>query len=101
VEEQLNATSLHIIQQAVPDSYMAHIQTVATAKEAWDRIESLFTMNASIKSSKFDEIISQKKIDEINSEQENFIMIVGESPEDMHRRLTVLSVAILWMQGYR
>jgi hypothetical protein len=28
-------------------------------------------------------------------------MIVGESPEDMHRRLTVLSVAILWMQGYR
>jgi hypothetical protein len=85
VEEQLNAIALHIIQQAVPDTYMAHILTFSTAKEAWDHLESLFTRNASIKSSKFDKI---------NSEQENFIMIAGQTPEDMHRRLTALSVAL-------
>jgi hypothetical protein len=86
VEEQLNATALHIIQQVVPDTYMAHILTFSTAKEAWDHLESLFTGNASIKSSKFDEI---------NSEQENFIMIAGQTPEDMHRRLTALNVALM------
>jgi hypothetical protein len=85
VEEQLNGTALHIIQQAVPDTYIAHIRTLATAKQACDYLESLFTGNASIKSSKFDEM---------NSEQENLIMIAGETPEDMHRRLTALSVAL-------
>jgi hypothetical protein len=86
VEEKLNATALHIIQQAVPDIYMANIRTLATVKEAWDHLESLFTRNESIKSSKFDKI---------NCEQENFIMIAGETPEDMHRRLMALSVALM------
>jgi hypothetical protein len=84
VEEQLNATALHIIQQAVLDAYMAHIHTLSTAKEAWDHLKSLFTRKANIKSSMFDEI---------SSEQVNFIMIARETPEDMHRRLTALSVA--------
>jgi hypothetical protein len=86
VEEKLNATALHIIQQAVPDIYMANIRTLATVKEAWDHLESLFTRNESIKSSKFDKI---------NREQGNFIMIAGETPEDMHRRLMALSVALM------
>jgi hypothetical protein len=68
-----------------------YIQTLSTAKEERDHLESLFTGNASIKSSNFDEI---------NSEQENFIMNAGETSEDMHGWLTTLSVATrLWMQG--
>jgi hypothetical protein len=85
MEEQLNATALHIIQQAVLDTYMAHIRTLATAKEAWYQLESLFIRNARIKSCKFDEI---------NSQQENFIMIAEDTLKDMHIRLTALSVAL-------
>jgi hypothetical protein len=32
VDEQLNATTKHLIQQAVPDTYAAHINNLSTAK---------------------------------------------------------------------
>jgi hypothetical protein len=36
VEEQLNATTKHLIQQAVSDTHSAQINTLSTAKEVWD-----------------------------------------------------------------
>jgi len=82
VDEQLNATAFHIIRQSLPKEYHAHIRKYDTAKEAWDHITNLFIGNASIQGSKFDEVYS---------ESEGFHMTEGEDPEEVYRRLTVLS----------
>ena len=85
VDEQLNTTALHIIQQSLTKEYMAHIRKYDTAKQAWDHLTHLFIGNESIQSSKFDEL---------NSESEGFHMFEGEDPKEMYRRLTTLSVAM-------
>jgi hypothetical protein len=36
VDEQLNATTKHLIQQVVSDTHVAHINNLSTAKEVWD-----------------------------------------------------------------
>jgi hypothetical protein len=55
VDEQLNATTKHLLQQAVPDTHAAHIN-LSTAKEVWDYLTMLFIGNESIRSSKFDAV---------------------------------------------
>ena len=85
MDDQLNATALHMIHLAVSPKYRAHIRTLKTAKEAWDRLDELFLGNESIQSSKFDEV---------NTMADGFVMNEGESAEDMHQRLTALAVQL-------
>ncbi|KAK1643686.1 hypothetical protein QYE76_061491 [Lolium multiflorum] len=83
VDDQLNATAINMIHMAITPKDRAHIRSLKTAKEAWDKLEKLFLGNASIQSSRFDEV---------NNMADNFIMIEGESPEEMYRRLISLAV---------
>jgi hypothetical protein len=61
VDEQLNATAKHLVQQAMPDTHVAHINNLSTAKEVWDYLTMLFIGNESIRSSKFDELKSEER----------------------------------------
>ncbi|KAK1670530.1 hypothetical protein QYE76_058689 [Lolium multiflorum] len=85
VDDQLNATALHMIHMAVTPKDRAHIRTLKTAKEAWDKLDKLFLGNESIQSSRFDEV---------NTMANGFIMGEGESAEDMYRRLIALAVQL-------
>jgi hypothetical protein len=85
VDDQLNATALHMIHLAVSPKDRAHIRMLKTAKEAWDKLDEVFLGNESIQSSKFDEA---------HAEADAFIMNEGESAEDMYRRLTALAVKL-------
>ncbi|KAK1619426.1 hypothetical protein QYE76_024943 [Lolium multiflorum] len=75
--------TINIIHMAVTPKYRAHIRSLKTAKEAWDKLDKIFLGNESIQSSPFDEV---------NNMANNFVMIEGESPEDMYRRLIALAV---------
>jgi hypothetical protein len=66
VEEQLNATAKHLIQQAVSDSHSNHINSLGIAKDVWDYLTMLFIGNKIIKFSKFEKL---------KSREENFIML--------------------------
>jgi hypothetical protein len=73
VDEQLNAIAKHLLQQDVPDTHVAHINNLSTAKEVWDYLTMLFVGNKSIRSSKFDDL---------KSEERDFIMRDNETPDD-------------------
>ncbi|KAK1607395.1 hypothetical protein QYE76_031068 [Lolium multiflorum] len=77
VDDQLNATAINMIHMAVTPKDRTHIRSLKTAKEAWDKLDKLFLGNASIQSSRFDEV---------NNMADNFVMIEGETPEEMYRR---------------
>ena len=83
VDDQLNATAINMIHMAISPKDRAHIRSIKTAKEACDKLEKLFLGNASIQSSRFDEV---------NNMADNFVMIEGETPEEMYRRLIALAV---------
>ncbi|KAK1616982.1 hypothetical protein QYE76_022499 [Lolium multiflorum] len=83
VDDQLNATAINMIHMVVTPKDRAHIRSLKTAKEAWDKLDKLFLENASIQSSRFDEV---------NNMADNFVMIEGETPEEMYRRLIALAV---------
>ncbi|KAK1631589.1 hypothetical protein QYE76_005904 [Lolium multiflorum] len=83
VDDQLNATAINMIHMAVTPKDRAHIRSLKTAKEAWDKLDKLFLGNESIQSSRFDEV---------NNMADNFVMNEGESPEEMYRRLIALAV---------
>ncbi|KAK1615927.1 hypothetical protein QYE76_021444 [Lolium multiflorum] len=83
VDDQLNATAINMIHMAITPKDRAHIRSLKTAKEAWDKLEKLFLGNASIQSSRFDEV---------NNMADNFVMVEGETPEEMYRRLIALAV---------
>jgi hypothetical protein len=85
VDEQLNATAKHLLQQAVPDTHAAHINNLSTAKEVWDYLTMLFIGNESIRSSKFDEL----KI-----EERDFIMRDNATPDEMYQRILALATAL-------
>ena len=70
-----------MIHLAVTPKDRAHIHSCKTAKETWDQLENLFLGNESIQSSKFDEV---------NTAADGFVMIEGETAEDMYWRLTAL-----------
>ncbi|KAK1691973.1 hypothetical protein QYE76_008670 [Lolium multiflorum] len=74
-----------MIHMAVSPKDRAHIRTLKTAKEAWDKLDKLFLGNASIQSSCFDEV---------NNLADNFVMLEGESAEDVHWRLMALAVQL-------
>ncbi|KAK1665502.1 hypothetical protein QYE76_053661 [Lolium multiflorum] len=83
VDDQLNATAINMIHMAVTPKDRAHIRSLKTAKEAWNKLDKLFLANESIQSSRFDEV---------NNMADNFVMNEGESPEEMYRRLIALAV---------
>ena len=85
VDDQLNATALHMIHMAVTPKDRAHIRSLETAKEAWDHLTHLFLGNESIQSSRFDEV---------NTMADGFVMNDGETVEDMYRRLTALALTM-------
>jgi hypothetical protein len=85
VDEQLNTTAKHLLQQAVLDTHAAHINNLSTAKEVWDYLTMLFVGNKSIRSSKFDEL---------KSEERDFIMRDNETPDEMYQRILALVTAL-------
>jgi hypothetical protein len=58
----------------------AFVRSISFAKEAWDALADLFIGYASIQESKFDEA---------NNEADNFAMLDGEDPQELHRRLSL------------
>ena len=45
INSQLNATTLHKIQSEATDEYLPHIQMCKTAKDAWQKLDTLFLGN--------------------------------------------------------
>jgi hypothetical protein len=82
VDEQLNATAKHLLQQAVLDTHAAHIKNLSTAKEVWDYLTMLFIGNESIQSSKFDEL---------KTEERDFIMRDNETLDEIYQRILALA----------
>jgi hypothetical protein len=72
MDDQLNATAINMIHMAVTPKDRAHIRSLKTAKEAWDKLDKIFLGNESIQSSRFDEV---------NNMADNFVMNEGETPE--------------------
>jgi hypothetical protein len=64
----------------------AFVRNNTSAKEAWDALTNLFIRNKSIQESKFDEA---------SNEADNFAMLDGESPEELHRCLSALQVKLI------
>ncbi|KAK1678322.1 hypothetical protein QYE76_039170 [Lolium multiflorum] len=68
VDDQLNATAINMIHLAVTPKDRAHIRSLKTAKEAWNKLDKLFLGNESIQSSRFDEVnnmaISKKNVED-------------------------------------
>jgi hypothetical protein len=52
VDSQLNATALYMIQQAVGEKDMPHIEHLTTAKDAWNTLGDVFIGNASMRHNK-------------------------------------------------
>ena len=91
VDSQLNATALYMIQQAVGEKDMPHIEQLTTAKEAWNTLSEVFIGNESMRSNRFEEI---------SNEAEGFYMEEGESHEDMYRRLKALATTFRDLGAY-
>jgi hypothetical protein len=62
------------------------VRSITSAKEAWDALMNLFIGNASIQESKYDEA---------HNEVDNFAMLDGESPEELHRHLSAHQVMLI------
>jgi hypothetical protein len=82
VDDQLNATVLHMIHLVVSPKDRAHIRLHKTSKDAWDKLDALFIINESIQDSKFEEF---------NTISNSFIMNEGETAEDMYRQFVALT----------
>ena len=54
VDAQLNATALHMLELAVGEKDIHHIQHLTTAKEAWDCLSEAFLGNERMKRNGFD-----------------------------------------------
>jgi hypothetical protein len=85
VDKQLNASALHLIHMSLSEKDKAFVRSITSAKEAWDALTKLFIGNKSIQESKFDEA---------NNEADNFAMLDGEVPQELHRPLSVLQVKL-------
>jgi hypothetical protein len=82
IDKQLNASALHLIHISLSEKDKAFVRSISSAKEAWDALTNLFIGNESIQESKFDEV-------------DNFAMLDGETPEELHRRLSALQVKLI------
>ena len=85
IDKQLNASALHLIHMSLTEKDKAFVRNISSAKEAWDILTNLFIGNESIQESKFDEA---------SNEADNFAMLDGETPEELHRRLLSLQVKL-------
>jgi hypothetical protein len=88
IDKQLNASTLYLIHMSLSEKDKAFVQSITSAKEAWDALTNLFIGNESIQESKFDEA---------HNEADNFAMLDGESPEELHRRLSALQVKLIYL----
>ena len=77
VDHQLDSTALHVLQHAVGEKELPHIQQFST-----EAIEDRFIGNDSMRRNRFDAF---------NNVAEGFYMLDGESHEDMYRRLKVIA----------
>ena len=59
VDCQLNDLALNMIQTAVGEKDMAHIQHLNTTKEAWDALTNEFVGNESMKRNRYDAVSNQ------------------------------------------
>jgi hypothetical protein len=75
VDAQLNASALHMLELAVGDNGMHHIQHVTTTKEAWDCLQEVFLGNESMKRNRFDAL---------TNDVEGFYMLDSETHEEMY-----------------
>ena len=82
VDFQLDSTALHMLQQAVGEKDLPHIQQFSTAKETWTALTDMFVGNESMKRNRFDALSNEAK---------GFYMLDGESHEDMYRRLKIVA----------
>ncbi|KAK1698905.1 hypothetical protein QYE76_015602 [Lolium multiflorum] len=81
VDHQLNDIAIDMIHLAITPKDRAHIHSLKTAKEAWDELDKLFLGNGSIQCSRFCEVMAN-----------DFVMIEGESPEEMYWCLIALAM---------
>ena len=81
VEAQLNATVIHMIEQAVGKE-KHQIEHGTTAKEAWKVLEDAYLGNGSMRRNRFDALCN---------EAEGFYMLDNETDEEMYGRLKVLA----------
>jgi hypothetical protein len=86
IDKQLNASALHLIHMSLFKKDKAFVRSISSAKEAWDVLTNLFIGNESIQESKFDKA---------SNESDNFAMLDGETPEELHRRLSALQVKLI------
>jgi hypothetical protein len=85
IDKQLNASALYLIHMSLTEKDKAFVRNITSAKEAWEILTNLFIGNESIKESKFDEA---------SNKADNFAMLDGETPKDLHRRLSSLQVKL-------
>jgi hypothetical protein len=86
IDKQLNASALHLIHMSLTEKDKAFIRNITSTKESWDALTNLFIRNESIQEFKFDKA---------SNEADNFVMLDGESPEELHRRLSALQVKLI------
>jgi hypothetical protein len=86
IDKQLNASALHLIHMSLFEKDKAFVLSITSAKEAWDALTNLFIRNTSIQESKFDEA---------HNEADNFAMLDGEDPQELHRRLSTLQMKLI------
>jgi hypothetical protein len=86
IDKQLNASILHLIHMTLSEKDKAFVRKITSAKDAWDALMNLFINNESMQESKYDEA---------HNEADNFAMFDGESPEELHRRLSALQVKLI------
>jgi hypothetical protein len=86
IDKQLNASALHLIHMSLSKKDKTFVRSISSAKEAWDALMDLFIGNASIQESKFDEA---------HNEADNFSMMDGEDPQELHRHLSALQVKLI------
>ena len=82
VDCQLNVVALHILQQAVGEKELPHIQQFSTAEETWHALEERFIGNERVKRNRFEALSNEAK---------GFYMLDGENHEDMYRRLKTIA----------
>ena len=81
-DNTLNNHALLMIQKGLKGEQENRVRKITTAKECWDYLESSIMGSSSIRSSKFDKVQDQA---------DHFVMIDGESPEDLYQRLVALA----------
>jgi hypothetical protein len=86
INKQLNASALHLIHMSLSEKDKAFVRNITSAKDTWDALTNLFIGNESIQESNYDEK---------HNKADNFAMLDGESPEELHRHLSALQVKLI------